>query len=220
MIEATGNLIRYIVILLFLSTLLEMILPQGVFRRYLRMIVGILLIFTLLTPLQKIMRMAPYWEMPALSGGVQNDKELSAILQQGGEMYRENINIALEDYRYKIFSLLENEFDRKFGQKLLHLEVSMEENPESREFGSLKGIYAVVREKGTVDTGKSGGKVEEVRITVNLTGKNGSTSRGGVLEEKEFMPDDIYLDKALDMHRYIAAYFQLPSEKVEVKILP
>lgn len=44
MIDTISNLVRYIVILLFLTVILEMILPQGTFRRYLRVIVGILLI--------------------------------------------------------------------------------------------------------------------------------------------------------------------------------
>ena len=44
MLSTAGELIRYIVILIFLAALLEMILPQGVFRRYLRVFMGILLI--------------------------------------------------------------------------------------------------------------------------------------------------------------------------------
>jgi len=220
MIEATGSLIRYIVIIIFLSTLLEMVLPQGVFRRYLRMLVGVLLIFTLLTPLQKIIRIAPYWEMPVLSEGLPEEAELGDILQRGEEMYRGNINLALEEYRYRIFSLLENELAREFGQKLLYLEVSIEENPESREFGSLKSIYAEVREKRTVDTGKPGGKVEEIRITVEVTGKKESTSEREAPEENEGPTGGTNSDKALEMHKFVAAYFQLPSEKVEVKILP
>ena len=64
MFEVIGNVVRYIVILIFLATLLEMILPHGQFRRYLRMLVGILLILTLISPIQNIMRLAPGWDVP------------------------------------------------------------------------------------------------------------------------------------------------------------
>jgi stage III sporulation protein AF len=121
MIEVLGNLVRYIVILIFLAALLEMLLPQGVFRRYLRMFVGVLLIFTLLTPLQSIMRIAPYWEVPVISE-IQSTEELGLILQRGDELYRSNIKSAMDDYHSRIFKMLEKELAREFSLKLVELE--------------------------------------------------------------------------------------------------
>lgn len=221
MIEAIGSLIRYIVIIIFLSALLEMLLPQGVFRRYLRMLVGILLIFTMLTPLQKIMHLAPYWEMPVLSEGLPPEAELKDILQRGKEMYRDNLNLALEDYRYRIFSLLEGELAREFGQKLLRLEVSMNENPESSEFGTLKSIYAEVQEMRDFNSVKSSDKIEEIKIKVEVTEQQ-ENSYGKEIYENEAISaaSDINSEKKHKINQFIAAYLQLPSEKIEVKILP
>jgi len=223
MIDTIGSLIRYIVIIIFLSTLLEMLLPQGVFRRYLRMLVGILLILTLLTPLQKIMSFAPYWEITAFSEGMPEEAELGEILQRGKEMYRGNIDLALAEYRYRIFSLLEGELAREFGQKLLRLEVSMEENPESSEFGSLKNIYAEVRDSSAVDadTRQTGAKVEEIKISVEVTGREEEPAAGEVSENNNGeAAGEAVNDKEIEINRFIAAYLQLPSSKVKVKILP
>jgi stage III sporulation protein AF len=85
-IESIGNLIRYIVILIFLATLLEMILPHGQFRRYLRMLVGVLLILTILSPIQNIMRIAPGWDAPVFLAAPSGKEELALILQRGEEM--------------------------------------------------------------------------------------------------------------------------------------
>lgn len=230
MIEEIGNLIRYIVIIIFLSALLEMLLPQGVFRRYLRMLVGILLIFTLLTPLQRIMRLAPYWEAPVFSEGISSETELEEILMRGKEMYKDNLNLALEDYRYRIFSLLEGELSRKLGLKLLRLEVSMEENPESKEFGVLKSIYAEVRKIEDFNSINKSEKdlkdrVEDIKIKVEITehDKEGKEGKG---------KEDVQANESIDatsnangegkykINDFIATYLQLPSEKVEVKILP
>jgi len=223
MIDTIGSLIRYIVIIIFLSTLLEMMLPQGVFRRYLRMLVGILLILTLLTPLQKILRFAPYWETTAFSEGMPEEAELGEILQQGKEMYRGNIDLALAEYRYRSFSLLEGELAKEFGQKLLRLEVSVEENPESSEFGSLKNIYAEVRDSSAVDadTRQTGAKIEEIKISVEVTGREEEPAAGKVSENNDGeAAGEAVNDKEMELSRFIAAYLQLPFNKVKVKILP
>jgi stage III sporulation protein AF len=223
MIDTIGSLIRYIVIIIFLSTILEMVLPRGVFRRYLRMLVGILLILTLLTPLQKIKSFAPYWETTAFSEGMPEEAALGEILQRGREMYRDNIDLALAEYRYRIFSLLEGELAREFGQKLLRLEVSVEENPESSEFGTLKNIYAEVRDSSAVDadTSQAGAKVEEIKISVEVTGRKEEPAAGEVSENNNGEADgEAVNDKEREINRFIAAYLQLPFDKVKVKILP
>lgn len=267
MLETVGNLVRYIVIIIFLGTILEMVLPQGVFRRYLRMLMGILLILTLLTPLQKIMRMGPHWGAPVLSGAPAGDAALNDILQKGEVCYRDNIDRALQEYQKGIFSLLEGELSREFGQKLQRLEVSMEEDLTSQKFGSLQSIYAEVREVQAPVHAETGGKVKEIRITVEVdvagedhmkedsvsrgasvgqTGagtqevmgdqpaargngqfpeKNGQSAPAGddrLVQEKNSRPANkaAAYEKEGDMRRFIAAYFQLPLEKVAVKILP
>jgi stage III sporulation protein AF len=120
MIETLGNLVRSIVILIFLTVLLEMLLPQGIFRRYLRVLAGILLILTILTPLQKIMHMAPLWdEADVFSETEIKNENLQQILAKGEALQEENIRFALQDYRSNIFTLLENELAERFGKKLL-----------------------------------------------------------------------------------------------------
>ena len=224
MMETIGNLIRYIVILIFISTLLEMILPQGVFRRYLRMLIGILLIFTLITPLQKIMRIAPYWEIPPLINGMENEyRRTGTILGRGEELYREKMKSALDDYQARVFDLLENELNREFKQKLLHLQVTTEDDPDSKEFGMLKHIYAVVREQELVPYVEPPGSLEEIDISVEVASRNGEASgRNGKPEnmDKNFFPAGSNGNKVTEVERYLAAYFRLSPDNVEVEILP
>lgn len=230
MLETIGNLIRYLVILIFISALLEMILPQGVFRRYLRMLIGILLIFTLITPLQKIMHIAPYWEMPPLTEGRANENagELEEILGRGEQLYREKMKSALEDYRAQVFVLLENELAREFKQKLLHLRVIAEDDPDSREFGMLKNIYAVVQAQEPVPKVEPLGDPEEIHVSVKVSPPGGRVPAKGQPENGEepeklaenFIPAGSEGDKAAEIEKYLAAYFRLSPEDVKVEILP
>jgi stage III sporulation protein AF len=225
MMETIGGLIRYIVILIFISTLLEMILPQGVFRRYLRMLIGILLIFTLITPLQKIMHLAPYWEIPPLVNNMENENraELEAILGRGEQLYKEKMKNALEEYQAKVYDLLTAELAREFQQDLLDLQITTEDNPDSKEFGLFKHIYAVVQEKKFVKEVSAPGKFEEVNIAVEVASSNKGASRENSsvnnTGEGRVSPGSNG-GQTREVEKYLAAYFRLSPENVEVEIRP
>ncbi|NMB35745.1 MAG: stage III sporulation protein AF [Firmicutes bacterium] len=231
--ETISNLIRYLVILIFISALLEMILPRGVFRSYLRMLIGILLIFTLLTPLQKIMRIAPYWEIPSSVENQDNENagELEAILGLGEELYREKMRSALEDYQNQIFDLLEIELAREFDQKLLRLQVETEDDPDNREFGMLKSIYVATRAQEPVSglEKESSDPAQEIRVSVKVDspGLGGSAGEEETEDREEgpgpvgdLTPGVSGRDKAVEIAEYLATYFRLSSGDVEVEILP
>lgn len=213
--ETIGGLIRYIVILIFISTLLEMILPQGVFRRYLRMLIGILLIFTLITPLQKIMRIAPYWEIPPLVNSMKDESsaELEAILGHGERLYKEKMKSALEDYQAKVFDLLAVELSREFKQDLIDLQVTTEDNPDSKEFGLFKHIYVVIQEEKLVKKVAAPGDVEEINVSVKVASPNKEASG-------ENSRSNSSTGKTREIEKYLAAYFRLFPENVEVEIRP
>ncbi len=249
MLDTISNLIRYLVILIFISTLLEMILPQGVFRRYLRMLVGILLIFALITPLQKIMHLAPYWEMPSLieSRDSEGAGELEVILSRGEQLYRDKMETALEDYQKQVFHLLEGELCREFNYKLLQLRLENEDDPGSKDFGMTENIYAVVRVQEPISRVEPSSGPEKIRVSVNVAppGLQVSTEKSGVggMEGAKNLDRTIEAEKVekaggaadsgnslilvappgdpiKEIAQYIASFFRLSPEHVHVEILP
>lgn len=217
MIETLSNLVRSIVILIFLTVLLEMLLPQGIFRRYLRVLAGILLILTILTPLQKIMHMAPLWdEADVFSETGIKSENLQQILAKGEALQEENIRFALQDYRSNIFTLLENELAERFGKKLLQLELSLEEDSLSKEFGSLKGLSLVVQDgRESQSENAEEIKVEKVLIMVQHSGE-----KEGLTKDELPIPEADIQEKEIIIERHLAAFFQLSPEKVKVRIIP
>lgn len=207
MIEAIGNLIRYIVILIFLATFLEMILPQGQFRRYLRMLVGILLILTLLSPLQNIMRLAPGWNIPAFLAPPAGKEELEFILQRGERMREENFGEALENYRYRLFTGVNSLLEREFGVELRELELILDENPGSVEFGTIKEMTATIRAKEPLSPLSAQEPVEEINISIRY-GETTPVAANAAVE------------KEIAITQFLARYFFLPTEQVGVRIIP
>ncbi|MGI5875399.1 MAG: stage III sporulation protein AF [Dethiobacteria bacterium] len=218
MIDFLGNLVKYIVVLIFLATLLEMLLPQGEFRRYLRMLVGILLILTILTPLQRIMNIEPYLELPTIFSEQVEGEDLSAILDGGKKMQDSCFSAAIGAYRSHIYQMLEGVLLDNFAQELLQLDLVVEEDPRNNDFGTLRSIYAVTRESKDSDKEKVAEKQEEISISINVFKKEGSPLDENGYENR--VADVVYRDKAEKIRSYLANYFQLSSDNVEVKVIP
>lgn len=216
MIEAIGNLIRYIVILIFLAVILEMILPQGQFRRYLRMLVGVLLILTLLSPLQNIMRLAPGWNIPVFLTAPAGKEELELILQRGERMREENFVEALKNYRYHLFTVVNNLLEEEFAVELRGLELILEENPGSMQFGAIKNMTATVRAKESLSPLAAQGSVEEVNISIS----RGEATPAVVPEAIKDTAADAAAEKEVSIAQFLARYFFLPKEQVAVRIIP
>ncbi len=213
MIEAMGNLIKHIVILIFLSTFLEMILPHGQFRRYLRILVGILLILTILSPIQNIMRLAPGWDAPVFLAAPTGQEELALILHRGEQLREKGYKDAVDNYRYHIFTIVNNLLNREFSAELLELQVTLDEDPKSREFGRIKKMVVVARENRSASAPLPDGPVEKIEIYV----KRGEEE---AILEKENTQTDTHIhsdrEKEIKMGNFLARYFLLHEEQVDV----
>lgn len=214
MIESIGNLIRYIVILIFLATLLEMILPHGQFRRYLRMLVGILLILTILSPIQSIMRLAPGWDVPVFIAAPTAQEELALILQRGEQRREDSYKEVMDNYRFRLFTIVDNILSREFSKELVELHVTLDEDAKSEEFGMIKNLAVVARKKENAPVTPPG-PVEEIRISV----ERGESKVGGD-EEIDKPPHSPAADeKETALIAYLARYFLLDEKQVEVRVV-
>lgn len=217
MINTISSLVRYIVILLFLTVILEMILPQGIFRRYLRVLVGILLIFTVLSPLQKIMHIAPLWNEDTFLPETEiTSSSLDEVLAKGEKLHKENLQLALQDYRSNIFTLLENELAGKFDKKLLQLDFTLDENSSSEEFGTVKELSLIIQDNKETRLEKQETiKVQKVSIKIHHPDQKEEISPSKLSDVKEA---EIRAEESA-IERYLASFLQLSLKNVKVKII-
>jgi stage III sporulation protein AF len=59
MLQEISAVIRDVIIIIVAATFIEMLLPRNEFHRYIRMVVGLLIILVLLSSVQDFVRMAP-----------------------------------------------------------------------------------------------------------------------------------------------------------------
>ena len=213
MIEMMGTLIRYIVILIFWSALLEMILPQGVFRRYLRVIVGILLIFTILSPIQNFMKITPHWEVPAAWAGGMGEDTIFEVFQKGEEIQEENVSLALTEYRHNLQEIISSKIIKDFALDVVELEIDIEEDPQSMYFGVINQLSILLEPSDTkeMDTEKEPFSVP--LVTIDL-----SKDKNKQLEPEIKENSTTFRDIEEDISTYLAAFLGLPGRDISVII--
>jgi len=100
-IEALGGLVSSIAIIVILAVFIEMLLPNNGMAKYLRLIIGLFIIITILTPLMALLEQEDAFEVAAWSFATDN-RQLESIIRTGEEMNRSSMERASEEYVKRI----------------------------------------------------------------------------------------------------------------------
>ncbi len=141
--ETVRSLIHNLVIIGVLAVFLEMLLPVGDMRRYLRMVMGFLIIIAVLQAMGNMVHCGFGREflLPAVK---ENGDRLEDIMAAGQALSTENREKALEQYRRGVAGQVMALARLKEGVTVTDAEVEVDSNPNSDSFGRLKEIRLVV----------------------------------------------------------------------------
>lgn len=143
MLAVVGDLVRNLVVIIFLNALLEMMLPGGEFRRYIRLVTGLIVVLmvvgTISALLGKVPRLEPVISeqgAPALSGDTAGQaKDVEAV-------YRQQV---LRQCRERVAKLLEEEIAAAGEWEIAEAVIVLDEESESGTFGAPEQVELRVR---------------------------------------------------------------------------
>lgn len=198
MLALVGGLVRNLVVIIFLNALLEMLLPQGEFRRYIRLLTGLIVILMVVGTIATLLGRAPRLE-PAFGG-----ESAAAVLGEPGGGQAEKLELTgrrhlLEQCRAGLEQVLREELAAG-GWELVEAALVLDEDPASAAFGAPREISLLVRRRGGAAAG-----VEPVEITPVRPGEAAPGEEGAGAGERQPA-----LEKAL------ADLLELSLEKVTV----
>lgn len=162
MLAVVGDLIRNLVVIIFLNVLLEMLLPQGEFHRYIRLITGLIVILMVVSTIA------------ALTGKL-NRLEPVAALEPAGEEgaaapgREEDVSAAysrqvLQQCRAVLESRIGDEVAASGEWLLEEARVILDEDYRSSSFGTPLGIELRVRAAGAGGHGVAPVSIEDVAV--------------------------------------------------------
>lgn len=198
MLAVLSNVVRNIVILIFLVTILEMMLPRREFRPFVNMVVGLVLMLMLLVPLRSLLQLPGVLE-PVLE--IRDALTENAVAERQAQLEELNWELTLTRYRQLV--------EEKVAQLLLaadlelvSLELQVEEEVNHLEFGVPRQLTVVAQPRQ-----QSAGLVEPVEpVKVEVGAAAGQLgAKTGVLEA--------------EYAAQIAAALGIAAEIVEVRVL-
>lgn len=166
MLTLVGGLVRNLVVLIFLNALLEMLLPQSGFRRYIRLVTGLILVLMVVGTAAALLGKLPGPEplagvfAPVPAGFADPASEQSA---RADSMHRQQV---LRQCRIGLEELLRREIATLGEWELIEAEITLDREQGGGSFGAPRQIDLRVR----APAASAGGRVKPVAIAPVRTG--------------------------------------------------
>lgn len=204
--ETLRVLVQNLIILVILAVLLEMLLPGGEMRRYIKMVLGLMVIVAVIQGINGLSAGSLFKEVNEYtwrSGGAGSEK--IDILDKGKKIDAENKKKALDQYK----SGLEKQVSGLAGLdgkiKLSGTEVKLQDDPSKGDYGKITEITLVFSK-----INKNSGLVSPVDPVSVSTGVGSKDSS----DTEKTSPE--YLEAAQSTAGKVASFYSLSPEQVEI----
>lgn len=101
LLDALGGLVSNIAIIVILAVFVEMLFPNETMAKYLRLIMGLFIIVTLLTPVMNFLERDNSYDVVTWNYNFDN-RQLESILKSGEDIQLQNLENASKEYQNRI----------------------------------------------------------------------------------------------------------------------
>lgn len=208
--EWISGWIQGIVIAVIISTIIEMILPEGTSKKYIKVVIGVYILFSIVSPViskftgndfkvSNFLDLDEYIEASKNSGSLQNkleDQNQTQIKDIYLSSIKSDIREKIRNKGYTVKSIeVEVEDDEQYTLKKLTLQIEKETTDNTNETESSKTINSKENQKvdtvnevkidiGNVDS-NTGNNVENKTNAQNSNSKNKSSSKQNNISSQE-----------------------------------
>lgn len=181
--------LKDIVVLFILISIAELIMPKGNMKKYINMVIGLLIIFTIISPFAKLLKLNFNLEQTVFNYSKENifeSKENNGLSIQQEEQIK-------KIYKEKISNEISELIEEKTDYKVLDIVVGIIEKEES--YGEIDYLDIVIG-KETQTTSKSKIYVEKVKsVEINSGPKENNVPDGEYEELKELISNSYLVAK-------------------------
>ncbi len=220
--EILRNIVQNILVIMLLTILLEMLLPEGDMRRYIRLVMGLFVITAVLNPVLSIFHRGINLDIVNFNG-VEQQAGLTTAVARGKELAAQQKAQALAGLREKINGQVLAMARLNKTVNVTGVEVKMDEDPQSRHFGAIKQITlttgAEVKTPGKAAPGAPGGppgspgspgSPEVAPVEINLPDVGSARSQDKVTAA----PDAGGKEK--ELQEILADFYGLAPEQIKI----
>lgn len=218
--EVIRLLVQNLIVVVVLAVFLEMLLPQSDLRRYIRLVMGLLIIIAVLQALGSLVKgeWKLYLPEQAVSGGQRNLPGLNEIMASGEKLSRDRQEQALDEYRRALARQVSALAGLSGEVDVLSAEVEIFDEPSSTKFAQIKKITLVLTSFGA---GKSSASQSTVKPVEIKAGKDVKTPAGdeksGMAKTPEGSDGAVLPKETIDkLVKTISSLYNLSPEQIIV----
>jgi len=208
-VEVIRNLVQNLIVIIILAMFLEMLLPAGEMRKYVKMVMGLLIIIAVVQAVGDLARWDYQADLPSLAQKA-DEKTAAGILEAGKKISSEQRQKAVEQYREGLANQIMALTRTARDTTVLGVEVNVQSKESEPDFGRIdKVVLYVAREPGTAEEKKSVSAGEVAPVVVRVAGRNNpkEDKAGGAGPPKEIT--DALIGS-------VASFYNLSPEQVKV----
>lgn len=208
--EQIQRLVENLVVVVVLGVFLEMFLPRNEMRRYVRLVMGLLIVVAVLQAIGGLVR--GEWQNmlpePALSVQPSRTADLAEIMAAGKELQAVQQEKALEEYRRSLARQVSALASLGGNVDVKEARVEVFDHAQDKHFGQIREIYLLLALAGKAPSHQA---VEPVSVRVGRPEQEPGEGAGGGLppEMKEAVEK---------VTRTLSNFYNLAPSQIKVKV--
>ncbi len=213
-VEAIRSLVQSLIVIIVLAVFLEMFLPAGEMRKYVKMVMGLLIIIAVVQAVGDLARFDFTGELQVFTQKEDNAR-FSGIMEAGEKITGDQQQKALEQYRHGLANQVMALTRINKSVPVVDVEVKVLSERNEPSFGQLKEIILVVaRQPGPggekVEKGAGAG-VEPVMVQVGTPETANSGEANQADNEVELSEEAV-----AGLIKTVSGFYNLKPEQVKV----
>ncbi|KAB3537379.1 stage III sporulation protein AF [Alkaliphilus pronyensis] len=195
-------IIRILSVIIFV-TFVDIILPNSNYRRYINVVVGLLVMLIILKPLMGLMS-----EGMALGDGIlknNNEIQLKTTQNRVNNLQLNNNESIIMLYKNNLKSQMQNRIEKQLGFKVHDIHLEIEE--ENDNFGAINGLTIILDENKEEQYLNE--EIEEVEVNVSISE-----------DSNKFKSNSIMLgNEGEEIKKDFSSFYEISEEKISISVL-
>lgn len=199
MIKFINSWAQGIILAVIIATIIELILPEGKNKKYVKTVIGIYILFTIIYPLIN------NFSKVNINSLLENTTKQMSTYQENNTLKIDTNKYIEDTYRTKVEEDLKNKANDK-NLNIISLKIDIETEDEKR-YGMLNSLVIKVEKENVKKTEDTINQIKEVNVSKNAQEKN---------ETEQTKENTVTQEEINELKEYINTTYYLEKEKIHI----
>lgn len=203
LLNTISNVVKSLIVIIIIASFMELILPKNKFQPYIKLVVGLVIIVSVLNPVLKLFRIVPDLEMEILRSQVRLYEDESYV---DGHVIRQTQSLVAKEYKRRIQGEIEKVIGRYSGVEIMGIDLEIVEEIEKDDFGKILSMSIALK---PTDEEKENDGIFIDSVVIQVGGE-------GLPERDNEELSERYVSQIDDIGREISSYFSLEKDSIKL----